>query len=144
MAENTNQILIFLPVLVLVALTAVGFVRMASGRAAAVKGGHDPAFYRAHLGAPEPEVATAGARHWDNLFELPTLFYAGCLTAFILGGVSSWTLAFAWIFAVLRVVQSVIHMTYNAPTQRGGAFALSVVFVFALWVNVGMTIIAGI
>lgn len=142
MADGTNQILIFLPVLVLVALTVAGFVRMAAGRGAAVKSGHDPAFYRAHLGAAEPESATVGARHWDNLFELPTLFYAACLTAFVINGVSGWTLTFAWIFTVARVVQSIVHMTYNAPTHRGGAFAIGVLFVFALWGNVAMSIIA--
>lgn len=140
----TNQILIFLPLLVVVALTFVAFLRMATGRAAAVKAGHDPAFYRAHLGAPEPEVAAAGARHWDNLFELPTLFYAGCLAAFVLGAVGLWTLVFAWGYAAARVLQSAIHMTYNNPSHRGGAFVLGVVFVFALWINVAISIFAGL
>jgi len=139
-----NQTLIFLPVLVVVALTLVAFVRMAAGRAAAVKAGHDPAYYRAHLGTPEPEHAAAGVRHWDNLFELPTLFYAGCIAAFVLGGVSGWTLAFAWIYAVSRVVQSLVHMTYNNPSHRGGAFVIGVLFVFALWVNVAIMVLAHI
>ncbi|MEW9854979.1 MAPEG family protein [Novosphingobium sp. M1R2S20] len=139
-----NQTLIFLPVLVVVALTLVAFVRMAMGRAAAVKAGHDPAYYRAHHGAPEPESAAAGARHWDNLFELPTLFYAGSLTAFVLGAVSGWTLVFAWGYAAARVVQSAVHMTYNNPGHRGLAFVVGVLFVFALWINVALAVFAGL
>lgn len=143
MPHATNQTLIFLPVLVLVALTLVGFIRLAAGRGAAVKAGHDPKFYRAHIGTPEPEHAAAGARHWDNLFELPTLFYAGCLTAFVLGGVTGWTLAFAWGFAIARVVQSLVHISYNNPAHRGLAFSIGVLFVFALWINVAIKVIAG-
>ncbi len=137
-----NQTAIFLPMLAIVALTFVAFFRLASGRAAAVKAGHDPAFYRAHIGASEPEAAAAGARHWDNLFELPTLFYAACLTAFVLGGVTMWTLAFAWAFAALRIAQSAVHMTYNNPAHRGIFFSLGVVAALALWVNVALAIFA--
>ena len=137
-----NQTAIFLPVLVLVALTFLAFVRMAMGRAGAVKAGHDPAFYRAHLGTPEPEAAAAGARHWDNLFELPTLFYAACITAFVLRAVDTWTLGFAWIFVAARLVQSAVHMSYNNPAHRGGAFVAAVLLVLALWINVALAIFA--
>lgn len=136
----TTQALVFLPMLLVVALTFVAFFRMAIGRAAAVKSGHDPDFYRAHIGAPEPEVAAAGARHWDNLFELPTLFYAACITAFVLGVVGTWTLVFAWAYALLRVAQSAIHMSYNNPAHRGIAFSLGVVAMLALWINLSVAI----
>lgn len=133
---------IFLPMLVIVALTFVAFVKMAIERTAAVKGGQDPAYYKAHLGDPEPEKTRAAVRHWDNLFELPTLFYAACLTGFVLGAVSGWTLLFAWAFAIGRLVQSLVHMTHNNPGQRGGAFVLSVLAMLALWINLGLTIAA--
>jgi len=133
---------IFLPVLVLVALTFVAFLKMAKERGAAVKSGMNADYYRAHLGEPEPEGARAAARHWDNLFELPTLFYAACITAFVLGAVSVWTLVFAWGFAAARVLQSVVHMTSNAPTVRGIGFSLAFVFAIALWVNVAIRIFA--
>ena len=135
-----NQVAIFLPVLALVALTFVAFVKMATARTAAVKAGHDPAYYRAHLGAPEPEATVAAVRHWGNLFELPTLFYAACLTAFVLNGVGMWTLIFAWGFVAARLVQSAVHMTYNNPSHRGGGFVLGVLFLAMLWINLGISI----
>jgi len=141
---TTPQALVFLPMLLVVALTFVAFFRMAVGRAAAVKAGHDPDFYRAHIGTPEPEVAAAGARHWDNLFELPTLFYAACITAFVLGAVGTWTLVFAWAFACARLVQSAIHMSYNNPAHRGIAFSLGVLAMLALWINVGIAIVGAV
>ena len=140
MPNSLNPASIFLPVLVLVALTFVAFVRMAAARGAAAKGGQDPNYYRAHIGSPEPEKAVAGARHWDNLFELPTLFYAACLTAFVLDAVGRWTLLFAWGFVAARIVQSAIHMTYNNPMHRGGGFILGVVFMLALWINLALAI----
>lgn len=138
----TNQTLIFLPMLVVVALTFVAFVRMAVARTAAVKGGQDPNFYRAHLGPPEPEAATAAVRHYGNLFELPTIFYAACLTAFVLGAVGTWTLVFAWGYVAARVVQSLIHMTFNNPAPRGLGFVLGVAFMLALWINLALAICA--
>lgn len=136
----TNQALVFLPVLTVVLVTFAGFVRLAAGRAAAIRHGQDPAFYRAHVGAPEPETAAAGARHWDNLFELPTIFYAACLTAFVLGEVGFWTLAFAWAFAAGRIVQSAVHMTYNNPAHRGMGFMLAVITAFLLWIDVAISV----
>jgi hypothetical protein len=140
MFDYTNQASVLVPMLVIVALTFVGFVKMAAGRGAAVKAGHDPNYYRAHLGAPEPEATVAAVRHWGNLFEFPTLFYAACVTAFALGAVGLWTLAFAWGFVVARLLQSAVHMTYNNPSHRGGGFILGVLFMAALWVNIGIAI----
>lgn len=139
---STNPTLIFLPMLAIVALTFLAFVKMATARAAAVKGGHDPAYYRVHLGAPEPEPTRAAVRHYDNLFELPVLFYAACLTAFTIGTVGKWTLVFAWGFVAARVVQSLVHVTYNNPAHRAGAFLLGLGFTFALWINLALAIFA--
>ena len=80
--QIANSAAIFVPMLVVVALTFVAFLRMGVARGAAVKGGQDPNYYRAHLGPPEPEATTAAVRHYGNLFEMPTLLYAGCLTAY--------------------------------------------------------------
>jgi hypothetical protein len=142
MEPAVNQVSVFLPMLIVVALTFVAFVKMAAARGAAMKGGHDPAYYRAHLGAPEPEGTTAAVRHYGNMFELPTLFYAGCITAFVLGVVSGWMLVVAWGYAAARLLQSAVHMTYNNPSHRGGAFVLGMLFVLALWVMLALAILA--
>jgi hypothetical protein len=133
---------IFLPVLLVVAVTFVGFVKMAIERAGAVKQGQNPEFYKVYLGDPEPEKTRAAVRHWDNLFELPTVFYAGCLTAYVLGAVSSTVLVCAWIFAVGRAVQSFVHLTYNSPNHRGGAFTLSFLGLMVMWGALAAHIIA--
>lgn len=143
MPGTVNQLSIFVPMLVVVALTFVAFIRMAAARGAAAKT-VEPGFYRAHLGGQEPESAVVAVRHYGNLFELPTLFYAACVTAFVLGAVSTWALVFAWGYVAARLLQSTVHLTYNNPAHRGGAFVLGVVFVLALWVNIALKIVAGL
>ena len=137
-----NQTAILVPMLVIVALTFVAFVRMAMGRAAAVKAGQDPAYYRAHLGTPEPEATVAAVRHYGNLLELPTLFYAGCITAFVLGAVGTWMLVFAWGYVIARIAQSAVHMSTNNPSHRGLGFVVGVLFLFALWIDVALAVFA--
>lgn len=144
MPDTSQPVAIFLPVLLVVAITLLGFVKMAIERASAVKGGQNPEFYKVYLGDPEPEKTRAAVRHWDNLFELPTLFYAACLTAFVLGAVSTTVLVCAWIFAVGRTVQSLVHLTYNSPNHRGGAFTLSFLGLMVMWASLAMTIIGRI
>lgn len=141
MFDVANPVSILLPMLVVVLLTFIAFVRMASARGAAVKGGQDPAYYRAQLGPPEPEPAVVAVRHYHNLFELPVLFYAACLTAFALDAVGGWTLLFAWAYVAARLVQSAVHMTYNNPSHRGGAFVVGVVFMLALWVHLAWAVL---
>lgn len=142
MPATNNAVCMLLPMLVMVALTFVAFVHMAIRRTEAVKAGHDPAYYRAHIGTPEPEATTAAVRHYGNLLELPTLFYPACITAYALGEAGRWTLVFAWGYVAARVVQSLVHMTSNNTKQRGGAFVLGMIFMLALWINLGMAIIA--
>jgi hypothetical protein len=141
MFDATNQTAIFVPMLVVVALTFVAFVRMAAARGK-VAGQMDPNFYRAQVGGHEPEAAVVAVRHYGNLLELPTVFYPACLTAYVLGAVGQWTLIFAWAYAGFRIVQSAIHLTYNQPGHRGIAFVLGMVCMIALWVNVAITVCA--
>jgi len=140
MPYSISPVSIFLPMLVIIALTFVAFVRMAAGRGKAVKGGHDPAYYRAQIGTPEPEATVVGVRHWGNLFELPIIFYAACLTAYVLDAVNSWVLGFAWAYVVARLVQSAVHITYNNPAHRGMAFVLGVLCMLAMWITLAAAI----
>jgi hypothetical protein len=143
MAYHINQAAIFLPVLAIVALTLIAFIRMAVARGSAAKEkAGEPHYYRAYLGAPEPEYAVVAVRHYTNLFELPVLFYTGCISAFVLGAVSPWSLAWAWCYVLARASQSAVHLTYNNPAHRGLAFVVGWVFILALWIDVAWAVIA--
>lgn len=144
MSAQVAQATIFLPVLVVVALTVIAFFRMVIGRAQAAKT-VDVNFYRTYQGVSgESEFTIVGVRHYGNLFEAPTIFYAGCLTAFVLGAVTPWMLVFAWGYVVLRLVQSAIHLTINNPAPRGFAFTLSWLFLIAMWVDIALVVNASL
>lgn len=140
MFNASNPVAILVPMLVVVALTFFAFLRLGMARTAAMKDGVPIDFYRAHIGKGEPETATVSVRHYGNLFEMPVLFYAGCLTAVVLGAASVWLLTLAWAYVAGRLIQSTVHLTYNNPMHRGAGFMLGTISLFALWINLAIVI----
>lgn len=142
MPDTVNQATIFVPMMVVVFLTFVAFIFMSKGRMDAMKAGQDPNFYKTYSGAAEPEGTVVKVRHFNNMFEMPTLFYAGCITAYMLEAVTFWTLLFAWTYVGLRLVQSTAHLSTNNTGVRGISFSLSVVALLALWINLAVAVCA--
>jgi hypothetical protein len=68
-----------------------------------------------------------------NLFEIPVLFFAVCLALYVTGFVTQMQVSLAWGFVMLRAVHSLVHATYNRVTHRFLAYAVSTIFVFAMW-----------
>lgn len=73
-------------------------------------------------------------RNYMNLLEAPLLFYVACFAIYLLGGVGSVAVAFAWIYFVCRVAHSLIHLTYNNVEHRLVAFAASNLALIVVWV----------
>jgi len=134
---------IFLPVLVVVALTVIGFIYMAIVRMRSIRRRETPlSFYRAHQGAAEPELVAASVRHYANLFEAPVLFYVGCIVAFLISAVSSTAVLAAWGYAIARVIQSLIHLTSNNVRLRAFAFLLAWICLLMLWIMIAIRLLA--
>lgn len=141
MFNASNPVTLLVPMLVVVALTYFAFLKLGAARTAAMKGGGVTIeYYRAHIGAGEGEVATVANRHFTNLFEVPVLFYAACLTAYLLNPGSVWVLGLAWGYVAGRLIQSAIHLTYNNPMHRGMAFFVALLCLGALWINLALVI----
>ena len=81
-----------------------------------------------------PEVSIPN-RNMMNLLELPMLFYVACLITLVIGRVDEYALALAWLYVGLRVVHSIIHVTYNRVRHRLIAFTLSNVVLVMFWTN---------
>lgn len=73
--------------------------------------------------------------NFRNLFELPVLFYPAALVAMFFNINDGLALVLAWGFVIGRVVHSLVHCTYNRVMHRFMAYALSTVFLWALWVR---------
>jgi len=73
-------------------------------------------------------------RNYMNLLELPVLFYVVCLLIYVTGITSSNMVTVAWVYVALRVVHSLIHLSYNHVVHRLVAFAVSNLVLISLWV----------
>jgi hypothetical protein len=145
MEMTFNQALIFLPMLVVVTLTIIGFIRLVTARVKTISGKHVPArFYVAFQGAVEPEATAVAVRHYANLFEAPVLFYAACLAAFALEATTDALYVTAWVYAGARTAQSVVHLTYNNVRHRALAFVIGWVAIAAMWVQIALVLFSKI
>ena len=72
-----------------------------------------------------------------NLLELPMLFYVVCLVLYVSAGASSTTIALAWAFVCLRIVLSVIPLTYNRVVHWLAAFGAANVVLVLLRAKAG-------
>ena len=81
-----SELSLVYPMLALVLLTCGVLIVLFRSRVRMVREGLAPvSYFRVFQGSPEPEFAAKPARHFTNLFEAPTIFYAGCLTAMVTG-----------------------------------------------------------
>lgn len=73
-------------------------------------------------------------RNYMNLLEIPMLFYVVCLAMFVTTPVAPLALGLAWGYVVLRLLHSLVHLTYNNVVHRLTFFALSNFVLVTLWV----------
>jgi hypothetical protein len=89
-----------------------------------------------------PSQVSIPNRNYMNLLEAPMLFYVVCLLLFTIAGVTLAAVVLAWMYVALRVIHSVIHLTYNRVQHRLIAFATSNAALVALWVIAGIHIVS--
>jgi hypothetical protein len=125
------------PMLALVLLTGGVLVVLFRSRVRMIREGLAPvSYFRVFQGSPEPEFAAKPARHFANLFEAPTLFYAGCLAAMIAGVTGPVVLALAWGYVALRYAHAFIHLGSNRVRHRMRVYFASWLLLVSLWVYV--------
>lgn len=71
--------------------------------------------------------------NFNNLFEVPILFYLLCSVLLATNESSLFFVAGAWAFVLLRVAHSYIQCTYNNVMHRFACFATSSVVLLAMW-----------
>lgn len=73
-------------------------------------------------------------RNYMNLLELPVLFYVACLTLYVTEQANGVLVTLAWCYVGMRILHSVIHLTYNHVMHRFAAFVGSTAILMAIWV----------
>lgn len=133
---------LFFPMFSMVVLTTVVMTISFYLRVTAVRSGKmDVRHFKTYtLGEPTEAVAKSG-RHFINLFEVPVLFYIGCLAAMIVPVGGFWIQFWAWLFVCARVVHAYIHMGKNKIPARMAAFGLGWLAILGLWTRLFLHLI---
>lgn len=121
----------------LVILTTVIMVLTARVRISSVRKGTVPAgYYSLMQGEEVPEFVTKTTRNFNNLFEVPTLFYAGGAVYLALDLTTQLPITCAWAFVVARVIHSIIHLGYNNVIHRLLVFGIGNLSVLLMWLAI--------
>ncbi len=86
-----------------------------------------------------PASAANPGYNFQNLFEIPVLFYVICFYLVLMQQVDGTHVICAWIFVALRAVHSVIQCGYNNVNHRFSIYALSCI---SLWVMLARAVFA--
>jgi len=129
-----NQNLILYPVFAQAALTFGVGIWLARLRFAAVKRGDlSPRYFAINRGGEVPEYLAKGHNNYNNLLELPILFYAVTALLLITVKVEPAQVVLAWIFTGSRLVHTYIHTTYNNIRHRLRAFLVGAGSLIFMW-----------
>jgi hypothetical protein len=137
--QETDMTSLVFPMFAMVLLTFGVVIRMFRARVAAVRAGEIPAsYFRLYQGAVEPESTAKISRHFTNLFEAPTLFYAGCLAAMVTHAEGALVVALAWLYVLARLAHSWVHLGGNRLRQRIATYFASWLVLLGLWLAVAV------
>ena len=114
----------------LIVLALIPIVRVRSARRREIRADD----FKYGESAAVPHYVSIPNRNYMNLLELPMLFYVGCILLFVTAGGSFAVVAVAWVYVAIRVLHSVIHLSYNHVIHRLTAFAASNIALVCLWV----------
>ncbi len=139
-----NQLTIFLPVLAHITLVMILYIILGIRKSKDVKNkavDQDEIALNNHAWS---EDVIKVSNNIANQFESPVLFHILCIIIFLTNTTSLFTLSLASAFVALRYVHTFIHIGTNYVPHRFLAFLLSVVVLFVLLINTGLTVFAGL
>jgi hypothetical protein len=82
-----------------------------------------------------PERVTVTTRSFNNMFEIPVLFYIAGTLSLALDQVTTFSLIIAWGFVLSRIFHTWIHLGYNNILHRMNAYWIGLILVFILWIE---------
>ncbi len=109
----------------------LGYVRVSGG----LRGTISAQYIRVGEGARPAGKIVDIHHHFSNQFEVPVLFYLGCIVALVTESVDRASVTLAWSFVGLRVVHTAIVLVNNNPRLRVGPYVLSTLAVWGIWAN---------
>jgi len=109
----------------------LGYVRISGS----LRGKIPDEYLRVGTGPQPTDTIVDIHHHFSNQFEVPVLFYLGCIAALVTESVDLACVTLAWSFVVLRFVHTAVVLVRNDPRIRVGPYVLSSLAVWAIWAN---------
>ena len=125
-----------MPATIVLTLTFLALLLMVCSRVFAVaRKKVKPGYFKIYQNKSDVEIpdrVLRFGRHFQNLVEIPPIFYFVCLVAIHFKQEESVEL-WAWVFAVSRVLHSLVHITVNHILLRMLTFTVSCLALFFMW-----------
>lgn len=137
-----NPAAIFVPFAGMLLLTFVVWLWMFRERIGAMRRLGIQIETREDLEKLGPRAINSSA-NFQNLFELPVVFYACVLALVATGRVDDVHVACAWGFLAFRIAHSAIHCTYNHVIQRFTVYAIASAFLWVMVLRLAWSLAAG-
>lgn len=95
---------------------------------------HHSAFRTMDLAGANERVITA-SRNFDNLFQMPLLFFVGVLAVLQQQQADLIFVVLAGVYVALRLLHTLVHVTSNHVRSRFNLFLASCVVLWAFWLR---------
>jgi hypothetical protein len=89
-----------------------------------------------------PDDVLKWGNNFNNLFQVPLLFYVLMIMAAVLQYSPPWFIVVAWLFVASRIIHSIIHVTKNNVGQRFITFIIGNILNMALAVGLFLKVLA--
>tara|TARA_B100001248_G_C27107036_1_gene329619 strand:- start:50 stop:454 length:405 start_codon:yes stop_codon:yes gene_type:complete len=119
-----SQTALLTPIFVLVLWTSAVFLVLAFGRVKYTKNPQDAAHSK-DLKGTMPDWVERAADNYNHLFEQPVAFYALTLCIAVINNFDSFMVQLAWAFVVLRIMHSLVQLTFNLVLLRFIIFVMA-------------------
>jgi len=122
------------PVVVLVALTGLVLLVTAVVRNLAVfRGDASVRYYRDYITEAPDERIERPARTFNNLFQVPMLFYVAWALMIATDQIDQTQVTLAWLYVAARVVHAIVYIAFNRVPYRFAVYMASCIILGVLW-----------
>lgn len=136
-ASPTTPEAIVPPAFAILGLTAVAWILMALLRNAMIAFGKaSMRYYHSYVQEAPAEWIERPARTFNNLMQVPMVFYVVCLIAMALDRVDRTQVSLAWLFVALRVAHAFIMLAWNFVPYRFAAYNAAAIALVGLAIRV--------
>ena len=118
-----SQTALLTPIFALVLWTFAVFLVLAFGRIKYTENPQDAAHSR-NLKGSMPDWVERAADNYNHLFEQPVAFYALTICVAVINNFDSFMVQLAWAFVFLRIMHSLVQLTFNFVLLRFFIFVI--------------------